>query len=89
MAKSAMSAVLTVRVSAAAVRRLHTRAQARGVSTSALVRALLEHEAGPVEGEPSALELTRQWVGAIRSRAVPAGRAARRTLTDWHPDRRG
>ena len=83
-----MSGVVTVRISATAVRRLQTRARARGMSTSALIRHVLEHEAGPVEGEPSALELTSQWVGAIRSRGVPAGRAARRVLADWSADRR-
>ena len=59
------------------------------MSTSALIRDLLEHEAGPVEGEPSALELTSEWVGAIRSRVVPAGRAVRRALAVWPRDRRG
>ena len=88
MPKAPMSAAVTVRISAAAVRRLQTRARARGVSTSALIRDLLEHETGPVEGEPSALELTHRWVGAIRSRAVPRGRAIRRALADWPPDRR-
>lgn len=88
MAKVAMSAAITVRVSSVAVRRLQARARARGLSTSALIRDLLAHEAGPVEGEPSVLELTRQWVGAIRSRTVPAGRTARRALADWQPDRR-
>ncbi len=89
MAKPGMSAAISVRISTVAARRLQTRARARGVSTSALIRDLLEHEAGPVKGEPSALELTHQWVGAVRSRTVPAGRTARQALTGWLPDRRG
>lgn len=89
MGRAAMSAAVTVRISAVAVRRLQTRARARGVTTSALMRELLEHETGPVEGEPSALELTNEWVGAIRSRTLPAARITRRALAGWHPDRRG
>jgi hypothetical protein len=89
MRKSRMSAVVTLRISAAAVQRLQRRARARGVTTSALIRDLVEHEAGSADGDPSAFDLTEKWVGAVRSRAVPAGRTARRALAGWQPDRRG
>ncbi len=59
------------------------------MTTSGLVRELLEQEGGAVTGEPSAFDLTARWVGAIRSTVVPAGRESRRALEDWNPDRRG
>ena len=89
MRRHPISSAVTVRISASAARRLRARASARGTTTSAIVRELLEHEAGPIAEEPSAFDLSARWVGAVRSKAVPAGRTARRALTDWHPDRRG
>ena len=89
MKRNAISSAVTVRISAAAARRLRARAAARGTTASALLRELLEQEAGPVLGEPSAFDLTAKWVGAVRSTAAPAGRTARRALAGWQPDRRG
>jgi hypothetical protein len=89
MVTAAMSGTLTVRLSGPALPRVRARARSLGLTSSALVRALLERETGPLEGEPAALELTRRWVGAVRTRRVAPGRSARRTLAEWNPDRRG
>ncbi|MCC6665655.1 MAG: ribbon-helix-helix protein, CopG family [Polyangiaceae bacterium] len=84
-----MTQTLTIRLGGPALRRLRARARALGVSPSELVRAVLEREVGAAEGEPTALELTQRWVGAVSSSAVAAGRDARAELDGWHPDRRG
>lgn len=85
----AMTQTLTIRLSGPALRRLRARARALGVSPSELVREVLEREVGVLEGEPSALQLTQRWIGAVRSSTVPAGREARTELDGWRPDRRG
>lgn len=59
------------------------------MTPSELVRALLEREAGVVGGEPSALELTKRWIGAVSAPAAVPGRDARSALERWEPDRRG
>jgi hypothetical protein len=85
----AMTQTLTIRLSGPALRNLRARARALGVSPSELVRAVLEREVGVLEGEPTAFDLTKRWVGAIRSPTTPAGRNARDELDGWKPDRRG
>lgn len=59
-----------------------------GVTPSELVRDLLEREVGATSGEPSVLELTRRWVGAVSSTEATSGRDARGALEEWKPDRR-
>jgi hypothetical protein len=84
-----MTGTLTVRLPGPALRSARARARALGMTPSEFVRTLLEREIGPIAGEPSALSLTRRWVGAVNSREVAPGRDARAALADWDPDRRG
>jgi hypothetical protein len=85
--KARMTATLTIRLPGPAVRHVRARARALGISPSELVRTVLEKEIGVPEAEPSAFELTKRWVGAVRSRSA-SGRNARRALASWNPDRR-
>jgi hypothetical protein len=84
-----MNDVFTARLPAPLMRRLRKRARDEGTTPSAFVRALLDRELGPTEGDPPALALTSRWVGAVHSTAVVAGRDARHALVEWQPDRRG
>lgn len=84
-----MNGTLTIRLPATAVRLVKRRAKALGVTPSELVRALLEREMGTSSEEPTALELTRRWVGAVADASAPRGRDARAALAAWNPDRRG
>jgi len=84
-----MNEVLTTRLPASLLKRLRERARQVGTTPSALVRELLEQELGPTPADPAALDLTRRWVGAIRSERVTSGRHARTALRSWIPDRRG
>ena len=86
--KNRMTATLTIRLPGPAVRHLRARARSLGISPSELARTVLEKEIGVPDGEPSALDLTKRWVGTVRSSAVK-GRNARRALSGWKPDRRG
>ena len=82
-----LEGVLTVRLSARALRALKKRARAQGASPSELVRALVEREvtSGPAV---SAWELSRQWVGALRDGSLPTSARSREALSEWDPDRR-
>ncbi len=84
-----MTRTITIRLPGPAARRVHERAKSLGITPSELVRAALEKEVGGAEGERTALELTRKWVGCVESKAAPRGRDVRRELDVWNPDRRG
>jgi predicted DNA-binding protein len=86
-APKALRGTLTVRLNAQSLRRLRQQAKRLGTSPSDLVREWIEFQVGPVP-EVSALELSRQWVGAVRSASIPAGARAREALAKWDPDRR-
>lgn len=88
MNNGAMSRTLTIRLGGPAMRRVRGRARTLGITPSELVRTLLERELGALQGEPSALDLTRRWVGAVRSLRACDGRDARGELDEWSPDRR-
>lgn len=83
-----LHATLTVRLPSPALRRLKARAKAMGVTPSDLVRTALEREVGPLADDPTAAEMTREWIGSLRGPA-PDGRDTRSALEDWDPDRRG
>jgi hypothetical protein len=89
MATGGMTRTLTIRLPGPALRRVRARARALGITPSELVRTLLEGEAGASDREPSALALTRRWVGAVSSRRADPGATARAALDAWDPDRRG
>ncbi|HZA49870.1 MAG TPA: ribbon-helix-helix protein, CopG family [Myxococcaceae bacterium] len=83
-----MHETLTIRLSSESLRALRERARSEGKTPSEMVRTLIENEAPPAG--PSAYDLTRQWVGSVRSkRRVALGRNARKLLRQWNPDRRG
>jgi len=84
-----MTGTITIRLPGPAARRVRARAKALGMTPSELVRAALQSDVGALEDEPTAFELTHQWVGSVRSKVVPRGRDARRELERWDPDRRG
>jgi predicted DNA-binding protein len=86
-APKALRGTLTVRLNAQSLRRLRQQAKRLGTSPSDLVREWIELQVGPVR-EVSALELSRQWVGAVRSANIPPGERAREALATWEPDRR-
>lgn len=83
-----MSGSLTVRLGAPAMRKVRSRARALGITTSQLVRDVIEQAVSATGGEASLYELTRRWVGSVNSPTAPAGRDAREALRDWRPDRR-
>jgi predicted DNA-binding protein len=83
-----LQATLTVRLPPPALRRLKARARAIGVTPSELVRAALEREVGPLAEEPTASDMTREWIGVLRGPG-PNGRDTRGVLETWNPDRRG
>jgi hypothetical protein len=87
--KGAMSRTLTIRLPGPTLRRVQARARSLGLTPSELVRRMLTESSGAKDGEPTAFELTRKWVGAIASRKVSPGRDARAALEAWDPDRRG
>lgn len=89
MSKTTLQGALTIRIDREAVRRLRRRASDAGLTVSELARRLLEASLGRPDESRTALERSARWVGAVRSRAVPAGRDARAALEDWGPDRRG
>ena len=76
-----------MRLGARSLRLVRAQAKARHISTSDLVRALIEAQFAEAP-EVSALDLSRGWVGAIRDAKLPAGAKAREALGDWNPDRR-
>jgi hypothetical protein len=84
-----MTGTITIRLPGPAARRVRARAKALGLTPSELVRAALETEVGKLEGEPTAFEMTRQWVGSIGTKAALRGRDERQALKRWKPDRRG
>ncbi|MBC7794990.1 MAG: hypothetical protein H7Z43_14895 [Clostridia bacterium] len=84
-----MTQTLTVRLSGPALRQVHERARKLGIRPSEVVRIALERDLGAsAKDEPSALELTRKWVGAVRSTQVTSGKHEREELAVWTPDRR-
>ena len=86
-----MSGSITVRLGARALKLVRARARARKVSTSDVVRELIEGELQPQpQPQPplSALELSRAWVGALRDANLAPGAATREALETWDPDRR-
>lgn len=85
--KQRLSGSITVRLGARALKLVRARARAQQVSTSDVVRALIEAQLTEAP-EVSALELSRRWVGAIRDAKLPAGAKVREALSDWSPDRR-
>jgi hypothetical protein len=87
--KGAMSRTLTIRLPGPTLRQVQARARSLGLTPSELVRRMLTESAGAGDGEPTAFELTRKWVGVVASRKVVRGRDARTALGDWDPDRRG
>jgi len=76
--KGAMSRTLTIRLPGAVLRQVQARARSFGLTPSELVRQMLVESAAAGEGEPTAFELTRKWVGVVASRKVVKGRDARR-----------
>jgi antitoxin component of RelBE/YafQ-DinJ toxin-antitoxin module len=84
-----MSRTLTIRLPGPMLRQVQARARSLGLTPSELVRRMLTESAGAEAGEPTAFELTRNWVGVVASRKVANGRDARAALGDWDPDRRG
>ena len=83
-----MRGTLTIRLSSESLRLLRERARSEGKTPSQVVRTLIENEAAP--SGPSAYDLTRQWVGSVRSgRPVSRARNVRKLLKQWNPDRRG
>ena len=82
-----LSGSITVRLGPRALRLVRARAKEKKVSTSDVVRALIEGELQPASNV-SALELSRSWVGAIRDARIAPGERARKTLETWNPDRR-
>jgi hypothetical protein len=86
--KGSLSETVTVRLPGPAMRKIRARARALGVSPSKLIRAAIEREIGSPGPEATAMELTRKWVGSLRSPSVH-GHALRSTLESWNPDRRG
>lgn len=81
--------ILTVRISAPLERRLRSRAKARGVTSSDVVRGLLEAELVAGGEGRSLYERGQALIGALDDAQLPAGRDARRELRKWRPDRRG
>lgn len=82
-----LSGSITVRLGARALRLVRAQAKRKRVSTSDVVRELIETELQP-PAQLSALELSRAWVGALRDARIPQGARAREALEDWEPDRR-
>lgn len=84
-----MDALLSTRLPRELMRRLRERARERRMTPSRVVREVLARELGGDERDVAAMDLTRKWVGSVRSKVVPAARDAREALEDWNPDRRG
>jgi len=84
-----MIGTITIRLPGPAARLIRARAKALGITPSDVVRAALEGMVGTRQDEPTAFELTRRWVGSVRSKSVARGRDARREIERWAPDRRG
>lgn len=82
-----LSGSITVRLGPRALRLVRARAKEKRVSTSDVVRALIEDELEPAPNV-SAHDLSRSWVGAIRDARIAPGADARKTLATWNPDRR-
>jgi predicted DNA-binding protein len=91
MGTGALKATVTIRLPEELVARLKARAHQVGATPSEIIRSVLERALADseIEDGPTAYQRSRQWVGSIRSTAVPPGRAAREALEDWEPDRRG
>ena len=90
MADRAKGKILTVRISAPLERRLRSQAKARGVTPSEVVRGLLEAELLATGDEGVSLyERGKSLIGSLNDPRLPAGRASKRALQEWRPDRRG
>lgn len=85
--KKRLSGSITVRLGPRALRLVRAQARAKQVSTSDVVRALIEAQLDPRESL-SAMELSRAWVGAIRDATLVPGGQVREALETWNPDRR-
>lgn len=83
-----MTSTMTLRLHGGAVRALRKRAKTLGMTSSELVRKLIEQDIGAFDEETTAYALTKRWVGAVRSDRVTDGRDARAALEEWNPDRR-
>jgi hypothetical protein len=84
-----MTRTLTIRLPGPALRQIQARARSLGVTPSELVRRLVAESPGETGSEPTAHDLTRQWVGRVSTTDIPNGRDARAVLHGWNPDRRG
>lgn len=90
MAQAPKGKILTVRISAPLERRLRSRAKARGITPSEVVRVLLEAElVGGADEGVSLYERGKALIGSLSDSRLPAGRDAKRELAKWRPDRRG
>ena len=90
MSDRAKGKILTVRISAPLERRLRSRAKARGVTPSDVVRGLLETELLEAEDEGLSLyEKAKAMIGSLNDSKLPAGRNAKQELLKRRPDRRG
>lgn len=84
-----LSETITIRLDARSIRVLRARARAEKRSTSAVVREFIEEKVREQE-PPTAYELTKKWVGAIKTdKPVDIARRARELMAGWNPDRRG
>jgi hypothetical protein len=88
MPKKPLAGSLTVRLDSGTLRLVRARAKARRISTSDVVRELIEAELKPAKADVSALDLTKAWVGAIHDANIAPGASAREALAEWSPDRR-
>jgi hypothetical protein len=87
---AAFASTLTIRLTSEEASRLRKRARAAGTTPSAVVRSMIDRDLGEADVDEQTLgEKSRRWVGSIRSERVARGRAARKTLASWNPDRRG
>lgn len=87
--KKPLSGSLTIRLSAELRRRLKREAHRKGQRPSDVARQLIAEGLDSSAEEVSLGERTGHLLGSINSQKVVFGRAARRALRDWNPDRRG
>lgn len=67
---------------------VRARAKAQKVSTSDVVREVIEAELDPAKTDVTAYDLSRAWVGAINDARLTAGSQVREGMAGWSPDRR-
>ncbi len=84
-----LGGILSVRLSAPAMRRLRGQARKQKRTPSALVREMLERElSSPDPDSRSVYERTKGWIGAASGDA-PNAADLRKAMETWNPDRRG